>query len=772
MTSSVEPAPGKHALRVPEGAVLVLLLAILPAFFGGGEWRAVQIATLAAVAALYLLHPPNRSPGWWLNIPFAVLALCPLLAFLPSALFKRSSWRLQVEQLLPEVPFLFVSPQPWLTLDLLPLFYGGLAFVWWLLASGWQRDAQRTFAISFSLGSAVILLAAGLSLVAGRELPFWLNEDQFGPFATRNQTAAFLAMTFMVNVALLHSAVMRRRLRGMLFWMFFAVFTLFGIFICGSRAGAILAAAGLGTYWLLCTVAARRYLLATAGVGIAVLCAGILALFPESLRLAGDRGAGTLFRDPFRHAVHADALAMTSDAPATGIGLGNIDAVFDFFRERSEHDYRTTHPESDWLWLAAECGWPAVMLAAIILAAFGWRTLPTLMRQPAPTRLAGMACLVQAVLHGFMDVPSHAPGNFFATAALVSLAWPGPRKSGPLPSCAAPLLGGGLAIAALLWIITFPSSQPRPAVTARADDDLTGLDDPSTVKAALRRTPLDWRLHEAHAHASLSTGLHDEAYRHFRIASSLEPFSVALAEHESQAWFNADPERAAVAVEETVRRSSGTLIYTRYEFYLRMSESYPSLRARLLQIAEGTPALEVIRLKYASDDFFRTWLDNLQQADALASLDDSLKKSLAEVIVARRGADGLSEFMRRHTGFSKHAHQSLARALAKEEKYEAAVRVLLEFLPPPALPKIPSESVRDLRRSAAAQPANLTSSLALVRKLLAEGESSEALAILSAWTSHPQLPGWGHYLIARLQASHDDWKRAWEHLTQYLAEAK
>ena len=62
--------------------------------------------------------------------------------------------------------------------------------------------------------------------------------------------------------------------------------------------------------------------------------------------------------------IYQDTLSLIRDAPLTGVGLGLFRYVFPQYQIRSASTSRSIHPESDWLKLAAEAGWPAALLLA------------------------------------------------------------------------------------------------------------------------------------------------------------------------------------------------------------------------------------------------------------------------------------------------------------------------------------------------------------------------------------------------------------------------
>ena len=68
--------------------------------------------------------------------------------------------------------------------------------------------------------------------------------------------------------------------------------------------------------------------------------------------------------------LYRDALGVIQDAPLTGVGLGNFEAIFSQYRDVSKSLREVHHPESDWLWLWAECGLCGLVAVMVMLVAY------------------------------------------------------------------------------------------------------------------------------------------------------------------------------------------------------------------------------------------------------------------------------------------------------------------------------------------------------------------------------------------------------------------
>src|SRR5262249_46393902 len=134
---------------------------------------------------------------------------------------------------------------------------------------------------------------------------------------------------------------------------------------------------------------------------------------------AGSEGPVT---SDYRWLIFRDTWTMIHGSPWCGIGLGNFEGVFALYRDASRGTERALHPESDWLWVWAEMGWPAVLLLALAGIALVRRAFP--LKEGTNQRLR-YAALVGALLflaHGFVDVSGHRWGSFIAGIFLLGMA--------------------------------------------------------------------------------------------------------------------------------------------------------------------------------------------------------------------------------------------------------------------------------------------------------------------------------------------------------------
>jgi hypothetical protein len=226
-------------------------------------------------------------------------------------------------------------------------------------------------------------------------------------------------------------------------------------------------------------------------LGLSALCVVASVLLVFGGPIAGRFAVDANFTGDFRLRIWSDARALAADSPWCGAGLGNFSALFPFHRTASVIQSSVIHPESDWLWLVTEAGWPAaaLALAAIVCALAG--AFPNERKTQRRLRTAALAASVAAVVHAFVDVPGHRLGSALAAIFVMVLAR---RDAAPSAASRAALTMwrvSGLALIALgAWWANVPDDEVRAEALSR-----DGKFSAAVVRAdrAIARAPLDWR---------------------------------------------------------------------------------------------------------------------------------------------------------------------------------------------------------------------------------------------------------------------------------------
>jgi len=329
-----------------------------------------------------------------------------------------------------------------------------------------------------------------------------------------------------------------------------------------------------------------------------------------------------------------DTLGLIRDFKWTGIGAGQYYYIFPQYRKLSAvaNDSDSYHPESDWLWMAAEAGVPATLaLAALVLVAF-WQARRAILG--GRDRALRSACLVAALLvpiHGFFDVPGHRLPLAWSAAFLFALALRGAAGNPSYGAARTPLpvaprvwpfrlaavgllvLAGWLALAQ--WGGVAQPAQVAAATAMQQANDLY-REDKALQQAALAEhrdyqpAPADDLLEKALGIVAQAAPLapldrdllryqgflamhFDDKFaladRSFALERALDPTWIECPLRQAQVWAPHDPQRCAALWREAMRRAAqldrlpdGT------------HHSGAQTLQRIRELAKGKPELEAL----------------------------------------------------------------------------------------------------------------------------------------------------------------------------------
>jgi len=581
------------------GAAMLVLGAIA---WGGATQRLPEAVVLAAIGALLALAPARRWPDRGFLWPALGLLLLAGSAWWPERWFHAASWRVEVEAAGISLPPTH-SPQPELSSEAMTLLVAGLAWIGWLAAQPWDPRSRRLAARTLAGG---LIALAGFALTAwclGLRVPGWLDERGFGPFPNRNHTGHVLALGAVLALGCGADPAGRQKWRA-LPWVGGAAVILAALAVNYSRGGVLLFF-GATALWIALIAWQRRSwkMMALGGSALLALSAVLLvAGGPVAARFAG----GADSQIAFRRLIWQDTLSLIHAAPWCGVGLGNFEALFPFYRQASVIQQSVLHPESDWLWLASEVGWPGVALALAALFACVRSAFPLERGTLRRFRGAALAAGIAAALHGLIDVPAHRLGSALAALLVLALAR---REALPAPDSRGAVAlwrGLGLALlAAAAW--RWPDfSEMRDAEKLSQAGQFAKAEAAAT--RALGRAPLDWGAYFTRAGARACSGRTLEALADFRRALLLEPHIAATPLEEGRFWARRTPALALPAWREALRRVSPPEDQAIFAAMVDAAPDDPAFRASLLELAHDRPALQL------------AWFQTAPPAEALAHL--------------------------------------------------------------------------------------------------------------------------------------------------------
>jgi O-antigen ligase len=782
-----DPAPpsrpsARDAAAATWAAIALPLLVVLAAFLGGATQRWSVAIVIGCFSVLLLARPPRFSLGPVLNTIALLFLALAAAAFLPARWFFLPHWRIALTKDFGIQLASTFTVQPWMTLESLLILIAGLTWIYYVATlDGHLRDirlAARTYA-----GGIIALAGFCIYLhLAHGALPFWHNQRGFGPFPNRNQTGDLFGISTLVVLGCMQDDFRRGHKRWIL-WLTGVGVLIAALVLAFSRAGILILVLGV-TAWL-ARLAFRKW----SGGGIAVALSVLLALLAGLLIFGGETierfhlrlgSEGTITSD-YRWLIFRDAWVMIRASPWCGVGLGNFESVFALFRDVSRGVTRSLHPESDWLWVAAEMGWPALALLFAGGVVFVRRAFPLREGTNQRLRYAALVGALLFALHGFVDVSGHRFGSFLAGTLLLGLAQFRPPPSPPRrwPPILFRFVGLLLALISLAWFFGWRRALPLPGrfgvenakqAATVANRGHRFADAISLLDRGLEWAPLDWQLYFLRAVARI--GLREPPARaldDFRRARFLEPNAYQLPFEEGKAWLGWQPTLAITAWREALqRRGAGEAGI--YALMLTDAANYDAkAHEALREFALDRPGLTINYLEAATSPQFEAALRELLLRDpALAQFSPAQETRLFALWSNHDPLDELVRGVQTHPEWLEFAWPGIARYHAGRHEFEEAWQLVRRYAQAPSLPQSATgESIPQLEQELYANPGDYAAGYALYRAQIDAGKSDDALGTLRHFTARPDAPAYFHYLQAEAWAGKQNWERAWQSWQDY-----
>ena len=761
--------------RTAASYALIALLPAIACFLGGGTQKWEEGVVFVLLGAYLLVRPPRFSLGLTTNCVLIAFVISAALTFLPVGWFHLPSWRTAViEDLTIKLPGT-VSPQPWITASAFVSLLGGVC--WLYLVSTLDLELRAVRVLLRLFVTSIVFLAA-ISMMfywAHAAFPFWINQRGFGPFPNRNQTADLFGITSVVLLACGQDDVRRGRIRWVL-WVIALGILIAAIILNFSRAGIGILVGG-SALWII-AVALRQRSNATIALGVSfllILASAILLLGGQTLARFQQWGtAGPGISTDFRWKIFRDTFRLIGDSPWCGIGLGNFDSVFGFFRRESVGELRSLHPESDWLWLWSEAGWLPVVLTIVGAALIMRRVLPLQEGTNQRFRLAALIAAAIFAVHGLVDVSGHRLGTAFAGLFLLGLAVYRPLG---LPRSASVsvvfrFLGLLLILAGGSWVVATRARLPLAGtvgvgnakqLSALANRGRNFNETILLTSRALDWAPLDWQLYFFRGLAEVAANKPGDALDDFRRARFLEPIAYELPLAEGNAWLSSQPVLAATAWRDALRKAGSH----RSEVYASMLTSAtlhsPEVRQILEEVGLGQPDLALAYLGRLSGEPFRRGVEEFLKRDpTLQVLSETAKLAFFDLWSERGDLNALAETVRRHPEWMSYAWLGMAKYDASKNDFRAAFDLTQRFGEAVALPRAASDApVAELQKRYYANPDNYSVGYALYRAELQQGRIDDALNVARHFNERRGSPAYFHYLEAECWARKQNWERAW-----------
>src|SRR5262249_22454772 len=251
------------------------LLPVLACFLAGATEKWEEGVVISVLGFCLLVRPPRFSLGTVTNLVLLALLLLGAVALLPAQWFFQPEWRASfVNNLAIQLPST-LTPQPWITLSYLVSFAAGLS---WLYLVSTQDLGVREVRLQLRLfTSGVVLLAAiCIAFYLLHITPtFWLNEQNFGPFPSPNQTGDLFGLIAVMILASVH-ADFHESTKRWIAWILALVLVSAAIVLNSSRSGIAMFVVG-SAVWLGALAVRKR-----SALGV-VLAAFLLFVFLTAL---------------------------------------------------------------------------------------------------------------------------------------------------------------------------------------------------------------------------------------------------------------------------------------------------------------------------------------------------------------------------------------------------------------------------------------------------------------------------------------------------------
>ncbi len=755
----------------------VALLPVLACFLGGGTQKWEEGIVVALLGLLLLIRPPGLSLGWVTNAIFVLFVGVATIAFLPVGWFFFPIWRNVLGDDFGISLPLTASAQPWISGTCLVSLVAGVSWLYLVSTQELELRSVRTQLRFFVTG---IVLLAALSIfvyLTHSSLPFWINQRNFGPFPNRNQTGDLFGITAIVLLACGQDDLRHSRKRWVI-WLIGLGILVTAIFLNLSRAGVAILVAG-SALWIV-VVAFRQRSHARMALGFSfllLLLSAVLLLGGQTLeRFHLHHLGGTGITVDFRWKIFRDAFELIRASPWCGIGLGNFEAVFAMFRHESLTETRALHPESDWIWMWVEMGWPAVLLTIAGAGLLLRRVLPLQEGTNQRFRLAALLGAVVFAAHGLVDVAGHRVGSAYAGLFLLGAALhrPLPFKRSLVMSVFFRLIGLGLLVAGVSWTLAtkkntlLPGSVGVSVVKQLSPVSIRGRNFAESMtlnSTALEWAPLDWQLYFGRALAEVGAKQPDKALADFRRARFLEPNSFEIPLAEGTAWLTSQPVLAATAWREALRRTTtGT---QRLEVYGGMFNKAalenPEVERILQEVGLTQHDLVLAYLNRVKGPRFDQELQRFRKNDPdLHTLTDTEKLALFDLWSERGDLNELSRQVEQYPNWMSYAWLGVATYNAGRSDFKTAYQLTEKFGDAVAMPRLESEgSLEELQNRYYRNPDNYATGYALYKEQMKRGRVDDALLTARHFSERPGVPPYFHFLEAHAWAQKQNWERAW-----------
>lgn len=763
--------------------LFALLAASLLVLVGGGHTPLALGCAVAVPGLMLLLTPPDYRMNRGMSLGFAGLCLSVVIGFLPQFYWPTARWRMEAVQTHGiDLPAL-LSIQPLVSLEGLVLILAG--WMWFYLLSGFRINHTGWKWLYFWL-ACIMAVFAVLVIVGnsyGWRYPGAEGSNVFTFFPNRNQTATFLAMGgiagFCFGVLGLHG---RRSVH--LAGFATSALCFYALMLGRARAGLLLLVL-FAIIWLIIRLfKVRLSRMVKFAIPVGLIAASLMLVSQEETaqRIAELVEDPLSLRDEFRLLVFQDTWSMIKDAPLTGVGLGNFDAIFPQYRSASSNINSVIHPESDLLWLLSECGVLGVISLALILGAFVLACRRALRERSGHYRLIALLVVAAFLLHGLVDVPGHRPGTLFFALFFAGLALPSDSlEPSRVPAYLWRILGGVFLLIGIFWMTgslfdwkTHSRAKSRIA-EVQIQDGIASKDfirAGDLVDDALARNPMNWRFYYQRALLELTDiGDRNQAAADFRRARFVEPTQGRVSFEEGFVWLDFDLARAVSAWRDSFFRVN---INEERNFNLMLNEglSNPLLMDRLsmlslthqrfrwpfLEALGGHRLIQEIDKDFAED----AGLKQFNQID---------RSELVLHWIQFAEAEDVEAYLAEYSHLLKDPWQHRAEFMRSRARFLDAVEIIRASVEVAEIPPVDFDEreLARVKRGFAVLPSDVVKGTALLRAYIDEEDYANALLVAQTMCEFQNPPAYAFFWKAEVLYQMGDYIESWYAFDEYLS---
>jgi hypothetical protein len=428
----------------------------------------------------------------------------------------------------------------------------------------------------------------------------------------------------------------------------------------------------------------------------------------------------------FRTDIYRDTAQLMRTVPLEGTGLGNFDAVFPLFREKSLNLQRVIHPESDWLWMVSEMGWGSLLFCGFVVVGLFRSPVHGVRKEEQDALVAGVFGFAAFICHSAIDVPGHRLGTILPVIVLLGLCFQ-PKLIGTgikIIPWLSRLAGIGLVLFGLLLLKEEEFSLKPHQELAEADWPEIRL----SASESLMRTPLNWSLYILRGYAEIRANRWLEALADFRYAGLLEPKLAIVPFDEGRGWMGSNTRVALDAWRDALERSAPDQRTDLYRQMLNASFGVASLHEATVRLSDSDPELAMMALRSGHGD--------------------------ARTLLFLKGET---------TELDSEQHRIVACAEAREsalkKDYQEAYEMGRQNILPVVFPQPEQVSENECRAALIRNPGDFLAAYNLCLIFRADGR--DPLSILAAIARQPNCPSYFYVMWAEDLASRSNWADAW-----------